>query len=589
MTSRVQSLCGWRQQCIVSMHARRAMAVLILILTLPFGATIYAHEGHDHDGPPPLNLPVAPRLVAVTPDFELVGVLSGKNRLTIFLHRFQTNEPVKEAKLKVSAGDEQIAATPNGDGVFEISAPWITADKPVDLIFQLSLPNTEDLLTGRLQSVDVLGGNKVPDTGDAAPLWKQKNTIAIAVGAFLIGMFFALLINWRSKTVRDHEASEGVNNSVRTAVRKSASSIILAMLVTLASTGVEPVVAKTSRTTVVPLPTMATDTPQRMPDGTLFVPKATQHLLSIRTVITKTADAPRTTELVGTIIADPRGFGRVQPARPGRIEAPAKGLAFVGKPVQKGEVLAYLAPYIEAADKATILSQIAETEARIKKLTTILSRFKRSRGAVPQIKVDEVAGELEALKRKRSELQPSLRTREEIRSPVSGIVSSSTVVAGQIVNAREVLFEIINPKQFWVEAIAYDASKTNNVAKAIAITNNGRQLPLIFAGQGLSLKQQAIPVMFRITQKSPGLSIGAPVTVILQSKQKVQGIVLPATSVVTAPSGLSIVWVKEDAERFRPQPVRLHNLNGKRIVIRSGIKAGLRVVTEGAMLLNQVR
>jgi hypothetical protein len=37
---------------------------------------------------------------------------------------------------------------------------------------------------------------------------------------------------------------------------------------------------------------MATDVPQRMADGSLFIPKATQHLLSIRTVITVEAKAP---------------------------------------------------------------------------------------------------------------------------------------------------------------------------------------------------------------------------------------------------------------------------------------------------------
>jgi hypothetical protein len=60
-----------------------------------------AHEGHDHDKPPPLALPVAPRVVAVTPDFELVGVTSGTGRLTIFLHSFETNEPIKNDKMTV--------------------------------------------------------------------------------------------------------------------------------------------------------------------------------------------------------------------------------------------------------------------------------------------------------------------------------------------------------------------------------------------------------------------------------------------------------------------------------------------------------
>ena len=38
--------------------------------------------------PPPLNLPVAPRVIAVTPELELVGVRSGTERMTVFLHEF---------------------------------------------------------------------------------------------------------------------------------------------------------------------------------------------------------------------------------------------------------------------------------------------------------------------------------------------------------------------------------------------------------------------------------------------------------------------------------------------------------------------
>jgi hypothetical protein len=66
--------------------AHLALAVVILTAAeFLFASATSAHEGHDHDAPPPLNLPVAPRVTAVTPDYELVGVLSGRQRLTIFL------------------------------------------------------------------------------------------------------------------------------------------------------------------------------------------------------------------------------------------------------------------------------------------------------------------------------------------------------------------------------------------------------------------------------------------------------------------------------------------------------------------------
>ena len=64
---------------------------------------------------------------------------------------------------------------------------------------------------------------------------------------------------------------------------------------------------------------------------------------------------------------------------------------------------------------------------------------------------------------------------------------------------------------------------------------------------------------------------------------------LPAASVVRAPSGLPIVWVKTEPERFEPHTVRYEALDGQRVVIVSGLKPDVRVVREGATLLNQIR
>lgn len=557
---------------------------------------IVAHEGHDHDKPAPLNLPVAPRVVAVTPDYELVGVLSGGQRLTIFLHRFATNEPVKNAKLSVGAGESEVEAVAKEDGVFEVSAPWIATARPLDLIFRLTLPDDQDILTGRLERSNILGGAAASPTSTVL----ERQTLFVAGGALMAGILLTLLIGAGVTRRRQLPAAEpaGDRDSAEPAAQASpkvkrlqrASIAVLAIVLgVLAFVSGRPRAAESLNLPSVPS-TMATDQPQRMPDGSLFVPKATQHLLALRTMLATETRAPRTVQLVGTVIADPSSFGRVQAARPGRIEAPPGGLAFIGKRVEKGELLGVLLPYIEAADKANIESEIAATEARIVKLATILSRYNERPGAMPQVKVDEVEGELNALRRKRAELQPSLVAREEIRAPITGTVSAANIVAGQIVEAREVLFEIVDPARSWVEAIAHDANVTSNLGKAFAVTSGSERLALEFAGLGPSLKQQAAPLMFRVTGEArPNLGVGKPVTVILQSTLEVSGIVLPASSLVRASSGLPTVWVKSEAERFEPHTVRYEPLDGQRVLVSVGLKADMRVVTEGATLLNQIR
>lgn len=582
--------CAWRY----AVSAALAAAVFTG-LQFAFLANVVAHEGHSHDKLAPLNLPIAPRVVAVTPDYELVGVLSGEKRLTIFLNRFATNEPVQDAKLSVAVGESEVEAIPKGDGVFEVTAPWIDAAEPVDILFKLVLPGDQDLLTGRLEKATAPHAAAGAARENAG---QREQTLYIGVGALMAGILLTLLVGTplaRRRLSRSDaqpqphaDAEPMVASDGKLKHLRRAPVAVLALGLAM---GLVPSDAKTQPATDLPsVPaTMASDQPQRMPDASLFVPKATQHLLSVRTVLTAETQAARTVELVGTVIPDPSRFGRVQPGRPGRIEAPEGGLAYVGKRVAKGELLGYLLPYIEVADKANIESQIAETEARIVKLATILSRYNQRPGAMPQVKVDEVEGELEALRRKRAELRPSLVTREEIRAPIAGTISVANVVAGQIVEVREILFEVVDPSRFWVEAITHDPSIAVNLGKAFAVTNTGVTLPLQFVAVGLSLKQQAVPLTFRVLETTPNLSIGTPVNVILQSTAEVHGFVLPSASVVRGQSGLPIVWVKSDAERFEARAVRFEPLDGRRVVILAGLKPDLRVVTEGATLLNQIR
>jgi hypothetical protein len=567
-------------------------ALLVAAQLLLAGAAV-AHEGHDHDAPPPLNLPVAPRVVAVTPDYELVGVLSGERRLTVFLHRFETGEPVKGAKVFVAAGEGEVEAQRKEDGVFDVSAPWIGGAEPLDIVFRLELSNDEDILTGRLERT--ASAATVP-AATAASASQLRQTAFVAVGALMAGVLLTLLIG-ASLSRRRHAHAGGaaeVREDGRPAVEPDAKlkqlrrACVVGALLLLGAAALAPGRGRAQSLPSVPA-TMATDVPQRMADGSLFVPKATQHLLSVRTVVTSETKAPRTVELAGTVIADPNSFGRVQAGHSGRIDAPQGGLAFVGKRVEKGDLLARLHHHIEAYDKGNMQGEIAALQEQIKLYEDRLGRYLKAPDAFPRAKIDETRQELEAVRQKRKQLLPTLSESEEIRAPVSGVVSTANVVAGQSVDAREVMFEIVDPSRFWVEAVAHDASVAAKLTRAFAVTGTGESVPLAFAGAGLSLRQQAAPLTFQVAHAEPNLSIGQPVTVILQSTVELKGIVLPASSVVRAASGLSIVWVKSEAERFEPHTVRYEPLDGQRVAVLSGLDPDQRVVTEGATLLNQIR
>ena len=75
----------------------------------------------------------------------------------------------------------------------------------------------------------------------------------------------------------------------------------------------------------------------------------------------------------------------------------------------------------------------------------------------------------------------------------------------------------------------------------------------------------------------------------MQTKDTVLGYAVPTGAVVKNPSNQDIVWVHTGPEVFEARTIRMVALDGARVSVVNGLKAGDRVVTQGAPLVNQVR
>ena len=72
--------------------------------------------------------------------------------------------------------------------------------------------------------------------------------------------------------------------------------------------------------------TASTNGPQRMADGSVFLPKPAQRQLQVRTAVAEASELPRSFELNGRVLMDPNAGGKVQPINAGRIEPGPNGL-----------------------------------------------------------------------------------------------------------------------------------------------------------------------------------------------------------------------------------------------------------------------
>ena len=329
--------------------------------------------------------------------------------------------------------------------------------------------------------------------------------------------------------------------------------------------------------------------PQRLPDGSVNVPKAVQRLYTVRTVVVEEQALPRSVELKGTVIADPAASGRVQATQPGIVQAGPGGLPHLGQKVAQGQVLAYLAPQAGGLERANTQAQLAEVNGQIVVAEQKLQRYAQLEGSVPQKEIDAARAEAVSLAQRKQALSAGLGGRVALTAPVPGVISSNAVVAGQVVDARELLFEIVRPDRLLVQALAYDPRVAGDIEQVSALTAAKEPLRLSFLGAGLQLQEQAIPLQFRITPPLPVLAVGQPVTVIVASKSRVKGYAVPQSAVMQNAANETVVWVHESAERFKPRTVQVQALDATRSVVTSGLSAGERVVTQGATLLAQVR
>jgi multidrug efflux pump subunit AcrA (membrane-fusion protein) len=103
------------------------------------------------------------------------------------------------------------------------------------------------------------------------------------------------------------------------------------------------------------------------------------------------------------------------------------------------------------------------------------------------------------------------------------------------------------------------------------------------------LRQQAIPLLFRVTEGAATLDIGTPVRVLVTAAQRQRGIRLPRAAVQRGFGNLSVVWEHTAPETFVPHIVTLAPLDADSVLVTGGLGDGVRVVVAGAQFINQVR
>lgn len=329
--------------------------------------------------------------------------------------------------------------------------------------------------------------------------------------------------------------------------------------------------------------------------------------------------------------------GRVIPAAKNQaIVAPPIGgliaggqLPRIGQQVARGQTIAVLRQTLTSSETAQIASansqlriEAARLEADRRRLAETINgaraelenarreseRTKRlyEKQAVSQrqveadenrVKVTEAAynaavQQLELLNasRKLTEAQPPTATTYNIVAPISGTVVKVNKAIGEQVAPGEAVIEIVNLETVWVEAPIFERDLARLGGNARAIFTTAAHPGTEFTGRVLNIgavideQTRAANVIFEVPNRGRALRIGMQADVRLNAGESIEAVTVPKEAVLEH-EGKKIVYVLLSGEEFERREVTLGDEYGEKIAVLAGLKAGERVVTQGAYQL----
>ena len=183
-------------------------------------------------------------------------------------------------------------------------------------------------------------------------------------------------------------------------------------------------------------------------------------------------------------------------------------------------------------------------------------------------------------------------TGHSVRAPIGGVIVRVAKGPGAPVAPGEPIVEVIDAQKVWLEVSINegDLARLGRVTSARFTTPGapGKEhiATLIDRGAVVNPQSRTITMVFEAGNADQTLRSGQQANVRLDTEARVEALVVPLEAVLES-EGKRFVYVLRSGEDFERRDITVGDEYGDRVAILSGLKAGERVVTQGAYQLRQ--
>jgi RND family efflux transporter MFP subunit len=329
--------------------------------------------------------------------------------------------------------------------------------------------------------------------------------------------------------------------------------------------------------------------PPESDDGTIgFLKEQAWKTPGFLTAFSTAGRVEEVREVPATLTPTVAGMARIAAPIAGILQPASQGTLAPGARVRKGVTIAYLTPLLSEGG-----SPLADARAALATAVAELARAERlvRAEAAPARRLEDAriqhAAAREALKGFGDGTTDDGRI--AIQSPLTGVLSESGILAGVRVAAGDPLATILNVDQLWLEArmpaaVAADLRKAGNLVFQIGTTRHAAR-GLVGLAPGIDPATRTVTGRWLVDNPGGALRPGALAVALIPITAVDSGVVIP-TSAVLDDDGQAVAFVQVSGESFERRLLELGARGSDRVIVRSGIGVGERVVIGAA---NQIR